>query len=109
MRSKIVGGLVGVAVISAAVWGGGVASATTAPNVVGMSEADANAALDAAGASHSIISRAGSSSRDSCTVVEQRDRGYHTEAAGEWNSSNHTRYSSDTEVWDGIGVVLLCN
>jgi hypothetical protein len=108
MRSKIVGGLVGVVVMSAAVFGGGIASATTAPNVVGMSEANANAALDTAGAPHSIISRSGSSSRDECTVTEQRDLGYHTEVAGTWNTSTHSDYSSDTEVWDGIGVVLLC-
>ena len=108
MRSKVFAGLVGAAVVSAAVFGAGTASASTVPNVVGMNETDAYATLDAAGAPHSIISRAGSALRDACTVTEQRDLGYHTEAAGEWNSSTHSYYSSDTEVWDGIGVVLIC-
>ena len=108
MRSKLIGGLVGAALVSATVFGAGTASAGSVPNVLGMSEADATAALDGAGVTHSIVSRAGSASRESCTVAEQRDLGYHTETTRVWSDSSQSYYSSDTEVWDGIGVVLVC-
>ncbi|MDV6293622.1 PASTA domain-containing protein [Rhodococcus aetherivorans] len=57
---------------------GTAAAAQPAPNVVGMSEHSARAALEAQGVPYGVVNRAGTASGD-CHVTEQRDRGYRTE------------------------------
>lgn len=82
------------------------AQAQSPINVVGMSQADGQAALSAAGVPYIILNRSGSTMQD-CRVTEQRDRGYYVEVDydyddGEWKKT-------ETDVWRGLALVVVCN
>ncbi|MEE2057833.1 hypothetical protein [Rhodococcus artemisiae] len=86
----------------------GIAAAQNAPNTVGMSQEQATRTLTDANVPWRIISRAGSTLQD-CTVTEQRDRGYVTETDYEWDYDKQEWKKVETEVWRGVGLIILCN
>ncbi|MFD6895815.1 hypothetical protein ACFWB0_14865 [Rhodococcus sp. NPDC060086] len=87
--------------------GTGFAAADSAPSVVGMEEHAATAKLTAQGTPYSITNRAGSVS-GTCTVTEQRDRGYRTETESTYNSSTDSWDRKETKIWRGIGLTVVC-
>lgn len=87
--------------------GTGVAAADSAPNVVGMEEHAATATLTAGGTPYSIVNRLGNIS-GTCSVTEQRDRGYRTETESTYNSSTNSWVSKETKIWRGVGLTVVC-
>lgn len=88
--------------------GGGTAAAETAPNVVGMNEGAALAALDAEGVPYSVVNRSGSAMTE-CRVTEQRDRGYRTEVDMVYDHDDNEFDRVETQVWQGVGLTVVCN
>jgi len=96
------------ATAAALLLGGTAASAAPVPSVVGMSESAARATLDAEGVPYTVLNRSGTSS-DSCTVTEQRDRGYRTETDTVYDRDDHEFDRIETQVWRGLGLVVVCH
>ena len=86
---------------------GTAAAAQPAPNVVGMSEHSARAALEAQGVPYGVVNRAGTASGD-CHVTEQRDRGYRTEIDMRYNHDKDEFERVETQVWRGVGLAVVC-
>ena len=86
----------------------GIATAQNAPNTVGMSQEQATRVLNDSGVSWHVISRAGSTLTN-CRVTEQRDLGYTTETDYEWDSENEEWDETETEVWNGVGLIIFCD
>jgi hypothetical protein len=87
--------------------GTGVAAADSAPSVVGMEEHAATAKLTAQGTPYSITNRAGSIA-GTCTVTEQRDRGYRTEIESTYDHTRNDWVRKETKVWRGVGLTVVC-
>jgi len=83
------------------------AAAQPAPYVVGMTEQDAVATLQAQDVPYSITNRAGSPG-GTCTVTAQQDRGYRTEVEMEYDHDDKTWDRTETEVWRGVGLTVVC-
>ncbi|MEZ5153212.1 PASTA domain-containing protein [Rhodococcus zopfii] len=96
------------ATAAALLLGGPAAAAEPVPSVVGMSESTARATLTEEGVPYTVLNRSGSASA-SCTVTEQRDRGYRTETDMVYDHDDHEFDRVETQVWRGIGLVVLCN
>lgn len=87
--------------------GSGLAAAQPAPDVVGLSEQQAIALLDAEGIPYRITNRAGNLSGE-CRVTEQRDRGYRTEVDYVYDHDDDEFDRVERQVWLGVGLVVVC-
>ncbi len=87
--------------------GTGIAAADSAPNVVGLEEHAATAKLSAQAAPYSITNRSGNIS-GACTVTQQRDRGYRTETEATYDYTRNDWVRTETKVWRGVGLTVVC-
>ncbi|MDV2475202.1 PASTA domain-containing protein [Rhodococcus zopfii] len=78
------------------------------PNVVGMSEQEAVTTLENAGIPYTITNKSGSA-LTVCNVTNQRDKGYITKTRAEWDSTDQEWDYIRYEVWQGIGLTVVCN
>ena len=83
------------------------ATAEPAPSVVGLSETDAVAALNAAGVPHTITNRSGNVS-GTCTVTGQRDRGHRIDTDLRYDRDDRKLERVETPVWRGVGLTVVC-
>lgn len=83
-----------------------IAQAQSPVNVVGMSQAEAQTVLSDTGVPYIILNRSGSTMQD-CLVTEQRDRGYYTEVEYDYDDGEWKR--TETEVWRGVALVVVCD
>lgn len=108
MRTTVTATAAATAAVAALLLGAGTASAQPSNSVVGMSESAARAILDAEGVPYTVLNRSGTSST-ACTVTEQRDRGYRTETDMVYDHDDHEFDRIETQVWRGVGLVVVCN
>ncbi|MEU5843183.1 hypothetical protein [Rhodococcus sp. NPDC047139] len=86
----------------------GTAAAQTDISVVGMSDDQAEKVLSEAGVPYVILNRSGSTMQN-CVVTEQRDRGYDVVTEREWDSDDDEWVTTETEVWRGVALVVVCD
>ncbi len=108
MRRIILGAAACSAALLASTFGAGTAGAQTDISTVGMSQQQAETTLSDAGVPYIILSRSGSALRN-CNVTEQRDRGYDTEVTYSWDSDDQDWDKTETLVWRGVALVVLCD